>query len=260
MRQIIINADDFGISHSVNDAIILCFDKKLIHRTTLMVNMPGAEEAVHLAYEYNCFDKVGLHLNLTEGKPLTERIRHTELCDEDGMFNRKVLTVQKRRFYFNTEIKVAVNEEIEAQIKRFLEYDLPLRHIDSHEHIHNSISVLNILLPLANQYGFQSVRLARNIPVDEINISKKIYKTLINRRIYNFNVQNGKCTLIRKFGSLIDVEKECNRNEHDGIEMMVHPDMIDSKVGDAKCAKSVLAWWENLNLSEKVYYENIVNY
>lgn len=260
MRQIIINADDFGISHSVNEAIILCFNKKLIHRTTLMVNMPEADDAVQQADKCGYFDKVGLHLNLTEGMPLTKRIRKTELCSENGSFNRKSLTVQKNRFYFNRELKTAVYEEIEAQIRKYVEYDLPLRHIDSHEHIHTSISVLNILLPLASQYGFQSIRLARNIPVNEISVAKRAYKTLINDRIYRFNARNGKCTSIRRFGSLLDVEKELCRNGLDGIEMMVHPDIIASRLSDAKCEKSIVDWWENLSISEKNYYENIVNY
>lgn len=47
----IINADDFGYNQSVNRAIDECFKKKLINRTTIMVNMPYAEEAAVLAKE-----------------------------------------------------------------------------------------------------------------------------------------------------------------------------------------------------------------
>ena len=47
----IINADDFGYSQSVNKAVCDCFNSKLINRTTIMVNMPCAEEAASLAKE-----------------------------------------------------------------------------------------------------------------------------------------------------------------------------------------------------------------
>ena len=45
----IINADDFGYSESVNKAISDCFERGLINRTTIMVNMPHAEEATAMA-------------------------------------------------------------------------------------------------------------------------------------------------------------------------------------------------------------------
>lgn len=49
MRKIIINADDFGISHEVNHAVVYCFKNKMINQTTLLVNMDFTMEAVSLA-------------------------------------------------------------------------------------------------------------------------------------------------------------------------------------------------------------------
>ena len=82
----IINADDFGYSKSVNKAITDCFKQNLINRTTIMVNMPYTEEAVLLAKENGFSDCVGLHINLTEGKALSEECAKSELCDENGYF------------------------------------------------------------------------------------------------------------------------------------------------------------------------------
>ena len=47
--MLFVNADDFGLSHEVNMAIVEAFKKGLINNTTIMVNMPGFEEAVRLA-------------------------------------------------------------------------------------------------------------------------------------------------------------------------------------------------------------------
>ena len=80
----ILNADDFGYSRSVNRAIADCFARGLINRTTIMVNMPFAEEAAQLAREGGFFDCVGLHINLTEGKALSAECAASELCDENG--------------------------------------------------------------------------------------------------------------------------------------------------------------------------------
>ena len=76
---IVRNADDFGKSTEINNAILTCFKDGLIDRTTIMVNMPGADEAAELAREEGFFDKVGLHLNLTEGEPLTDEIKQNPL-------------------------------------------------------------------------------------------------------------------------------------------------------------------------------------
>ena len=77
--QIIINADDFGLSKDVNEAIDICIKKDYIQRTTLMVNMPQTLEAVKLAKDGGYLNKVGLHINLIEGIPLTPDIKKTEL-------------------------------------------------------------------------------------------------------------------------------------------------------------------------------------
>ena len=71
----IVNADDFGLNQSVNRAIAESFRNGLCLNTTLIVNMPYADEAVEIAYKEGFSDRVGLHLNLTEGVPLTEPIR-----------------------------------------------------------------------------------------------------------------------------------------------------------------------------------------
>lgn len=49
MEKIIVNADDFGKTHTINLAIAECFNKGLITNTTIMVNMPFADEAVEIA-------------------------------------------------------------------------------------------------------------------------------------------------------------------------------------------------------------------
>ena len=52
MNRLIVNADDFGISHEVNEAISLCFMKGYINQTTIMVNMPFFCEAIEMAKKY----------------------------------------------------------------------------------------------------------------------------------------------------------------------------------------------------------------
>ena len=60
--EYIINADDFGRTDTVNIAIVEGFKNGCLNSTTIMVNMPYFEEAVHLADMYNFKNKVGLQL------------------------------------------------------------------------------------------------------------------------------------------------------------------------------------------------------
>ena len=67
--MIIINADDFGLNKSCSQAIALAFSEELVTDTTIMANGEYFDDAVKLAEKHGFFDKIGIHLNITEGKP-----------------------------------------------------------------------------------------------------------------------------------------------------------------------------------------------
>ncbi|MBB3125624.1 putative glycoside hydrolase/deacetylase ChbG (UPF0249 family) [Paenibacillus rhizosphaerae] len=48
-RQVIINADDFGLSPAVNRGIVEAYRACGITSTSMMVNMPGLADAVYAA-------------------------------------------------------------------------------------------------------------------------------------------------------------------------------------------------------------------
>src|SRR5437868_50274 len=131
-RKIIINADDFGMSTEANKAIIEGFEKNVISSTTVMANMPGFSEACELAHRHGLIGKVGVHLNLTTGHPLSQSIREcAQFCDERGIFRprRTMLWLSKKE-------SLAATGEIEAQIKACVDRGLCPTHLDSHHHVH----------------------------------------------------------------------------------------------------------------------------
>ncbi|SCN42651.1 Protein of unknown function [Bacillus cytotoxicus] len=52
MIQLIVNADDFGLSEGTNYGIIHGHINGIVNSTTMMMNMPAVEHAVRLANEY----------------------------------------------------------------------------------------------------------------------------------------------------------------------------------------------------------------
>lgn len=185
----IINADDFGYSKAVNMAIVDCFRNKTINRTTIMVNMPCAQEAVTLSKENNFFDCVGLHINLTEGKALSKECASSKLCDENGFFKGTFHIPFKSRLYLNKNIRYAIFCEVEAQIKRYLEMGFTLMHADSHNYTHAYFSVYTQVRRLLKKYGFRSVRISRNVSPEKFSLPFRIYKDLFNGIIKRLKIK-----------------------------------------------------------------------
>lgn len=65
--KLIINADDFGVSSTVNQAVVTAHDEGILTSCSLMVGGDACDEAVALAKARPRLS-VGLHLTLVCGK------------------------------------------------------------------------------------------------------------------------------------------------------------------------------------------------
>ena len=183
MIKVIVNADDFGLDENRTRAIIQAYQEGWVSTTTAIVTTDWFQKAVDMAKGLRLHRNIGLHLNLTEGFPLTERIRESSLfCNPDGSFNARFHASPWHRLYLTNYEAIAVREEVEAQFSRFLHSGLSCRHIDSHHHIHTDFSIANIVLPLVVKARFRTIRLSRNLGVG-LNLWKRLYKHFINGRL-----------------------------------------------------------------------------
>ena len=228
LQQIIVNADDFGKSPEVNQGIAMCFERKLINRTTLMVNMPHAAEAVELATRHGFVNQVGLHLNLTEGKPLTDDILHLGYTDAHDCMTKDLIHRLRHTMFLGSRGTQALKQEIEAQMQLFSDFGLKNCHVDSHHHIHNELHILGHTISAAKKYGFKSMRILRNLmprtaPSD---IIKLIYKQIQNHRI------SSQFDHTDFFGSISDYNAY-GLDKSGSIEIMVHPVYSDAVLSDS---------------------------
>lgn len=159
MKQLIVNADDFGLCSGANRAIITAWQEGVLTSASLMVGGKGFEEAVALAKE-NPGLQVGLHLTLVQGRSARERSGFPPLVDSEGYFPHDPVYAGVR-YFFVKQLRKQLAAEIEAQITRFLETGLPLSHIDGHLNIHMHPTVFDILCRLMPKYGITSFRLSR---------------------------------------------------------------------------------------------------
>ncbi|MBS1801647.1 MAG: ChbG/HpnK family deacetylase [Acidobacteria bacterium] len=219
-RKIIVNADDFGMSAEVNRAIVEAFEKNVISSATLMANMPGFEEACALTHSHRLLGKIGVHLNLTEGYPLSAPIRRCpRFCDDVGRLRSRN---RQTRLRLSKEERLAVETEIAAQVKACLDRGLYPTHLDSHHHVHTEWAIGAAVITVAHQYGIKAVRLARNCGPG-IGFTHLLYKFLYNVRLRIYGLAK-----TRYFGSATDVQ-EILAATPDDVEIMVHLNSGDTE-------------------------------
>lgn len=210
--KLIINADDFGASSLVNKAIIEAFNEKLISSATIMVNTPSFDEACNLINKFNLHGKIGLHINLTEGSPLTERITYIErFCD----ITSKKFKPFGNIFCINRKERRAIKEEVLAQYEKLISNGITPTHFDSHHHSHTKWAVAKHVIKLAKAKGIKGIRLTRNCGTKG-SFLKRIYK-----KFYNFKLKKNSLAFTDFFGS--DADLLSLKRGTSKIEMLVHP-------------------------------------
>lgn len=145
MKQLIINADDFGYSHGVNYGIIESHLRGVLTSTTLMAGMPGFDHAVSLAKHTPTLG-IGVHLTLTCGRPLLTG--HKTLTEADGAFHNL-------SYYHTDDTPLDYDEvyrEWKAQIDKVIAAGIAPTHLDSHHHVHTFRGLEDVFVRLAREY------------------------------------------------------------------------------------------------------------
>ncbi|MBI5625202.1 MAG: ChbG/HpnK family deacetylase [Elusimicrobia bacterium] len=160
-RLVIINADDFGLTRSVNQAVVACHEKGVVTSATLMANAPAFDEAVALAKAHPSLG-VGLHFNLTLGTPLCPPDRIPSLVDASGAFFPRRGLELKALLGRVESSHVAL--ELEAQYHRLAHAGLKPTHIDGHQHCHVLPGVLGPVADFCRAHGL-GIRCPRPAPL-----------------------------------------------------------------------------------------------
>jgi len=156
MKKLIVNGDDFGLSAGTNRAIEDAHRYGILTSATLLTNMPGFDDAVIRA-KRNPGLGIGIHLNLTIGKPLSPDSKVGQLVDSKGKFKTPEWKFFVRHYFTNAGIE-QIKVEIEAQIKKFLDSGLKPSHVDTHHHIILIPKVYDIVIDLMDKYKIGKFR------------------------------------------------------------------------------------------------------
>jgi hopanoid biosynthesis associated protein HpnK len=159
-RRLIVNADDFGRSRSINQAVIRAHREGILTTASLMVNEPACDEAVRLAKE-NPKLGVGLHLTLLCGHAALPPEKIPGLVNPRGEFSENPVATGFR-YFFQRGLRGQLRDEIHAQFARFHATGLSLDHVDGHLHLHLHPVVFGILMEDAEKLGIQRMRFTRD--------------------------------------------------------------------------------------------------
>jgi predicted glycoside hydrolase/deacetylase ChbG (UPF0249 family) len=152
--RLIVNADDYGYFLCVSRGILRAATQGVVTATGVFANMAYFEEQAAWLRDCDVVD-VGVHLNLTDGTPLTSDMQKA-LDRWSGCFARKF---SMARAILTGGIKPeVVRIEWRAQIERCLEHGLKLRFLNSHEHMHMLPSLFAVVKALASDYDIGHVR------------------------------------------------------------------------------------------------------
>jgi len=159
-RRLIVNADDFGRSSSINQAVIRAHREGILTTASLMVNEPAFDEAVALAKE-NPTLGVGLHVTLMCGHAALPPEKIPGLVNVRGEFSDSPVAAGFR-YFFQRELREQLRREIHAQFEKFRATGLPLDHVNGHSHFHLHPAVFAILMQDAEQLGIRHLRWSRD--------------------------------------------------------------------------------------------------
>lgn len=207
--KVIINADDYGFSQSINQGIIETYNKGLISTTTIMINMPFAENAINL-WKQNQNLGLGLHINITVGKPISNNVK--SLVDENGNFYHHN-KIEKNEVNINYDDVIC---EIKTQIEKLKNYNVIIDHLDCHHSIFLNDTVKKALLDVAVEYNLP-MRTGEKGNLRNEAITRSIIIT--DELLQGFYGDNAKHQTIINFVN--------NNKSLNSLEIMTHCGFID---------------------------------
>lgn len=180
MQRIIVTADDYGMCEVVDNAIDAGIENGFITTTNVMLNMDSLERAKTLRQRYPHLS-IGVHWNVTTGKPLCTPDEIPSLVDENGVFWS--IGEFKRRFGKKLIVEAELEKELEAQYALFEQTCGHADYWNTHENSSLHTKAFKVFARVAKRHGIVATRTFQRVYFDKIKIGFK-------RELREFLVRN----------------------------------------------------------------------
>lgn len=263
-KKFILNADDFGLTKENNQAVLEGYNNGFLTSASLCANGEGYENAVHDIIPDCPNLGLAVHLNIMEGKALTDC---PLLTDRNGNFNKGYLyliTNQNKK-----SLLEQINAEFKAQIEKILQ-DTKVDHLDSHVHTHAIPSIFKITCDLAKEFGIKYVRtqfeepyiipkikkhLNFKYPVNLLKIGLLQYYTKINRKTLDeYELKTNDFIIGVGYTGMMDsdtIEYGLKEIDEDCIaEALIHPKKYNNSTKDSHTKEFAIT--QNMTLKDSI--------
>jgi len=156
-KLLIIHADDIGLNHSTNLAVIDAFKNGYINSGSIMVPAPKFEGVAAFSKNNQQFD-LGLHITFTSEWPnlrwggVLPKTVISSLLDKDGFFYPTSADFAKKAKIDEVEF------EFMAQIERAIQSGIKPSHLDTHmAALFENIELFTLYLELGREYKMPTV-------------------------------------------------------------------------------------------------------
>ncbi len=193
MLNLIVNADDFGISEKVNEGIYNAFTHGILTSTSIIANGRAFDHAVGIYKTIQDLD-AGVHLTLLEEQPVADKSRIPSLLTAEGSFKKNATNFTKD--YFLGKINLdEVLFEFEVQILKIKDSGISISHMDSHQHIHMLPGIFKIAVALARKHNIPAIRIPYERPrrymLKKSSMFLRLIQLMVLNRFCRYNVLSG---------------------------------------------------------------------
>ena len=161
-NRLLVNADDFGWSRSVNRGVLESHVNGIVTSASVLAGGAGFDNAIEMIRDTPTLS-VGVHLNLYRGHSVLPPEQIPSLVDEMGLFPGD-WRVTVRRLVQKRIVLSEVEAEFRAAIERVLDAGVTPSHVDSEKHLHLWPSLFDVTCRVAADYGIPRVRIVREPP------------------------------------------------------------------------------------------------
>jgi len=155
--RLIVNADDFGLTHGINRAVAELSEAHALTSATLMASGPAFDDAVAVALSHPTLG-IGCHIVLTDGMPVCHAETIPSLIGADGKtFRSSLLEFIAATLAGHINPDDVIRESM-AQVQKLQRAGIDVTHLDTHKHTHMLPAIAQPLLFVAERAGIGAIR------------------------------------------------------------------------------------------------------
>lgn len=170
MQKLIVTADDYGMCDAVDQAIEAGIENGFITTTNVMLNMETLHHAKSLRQRYPNIS-VGVHWNVTTGKPVSDPKDIPSLVDENGTF--WPIGQFKKRYSKGLIVPAELEQELEAQYLLFQQICGKADYWNTHENSSLHTKSFRVFEKVAKKHGITATRTFQRVYFDKFGLSLK---------------------------------------------------------------------------------------